>query len=587
MKKRMKQIASFWHEYQWSFIGVLALVALVLGLSGFAEYYSNVGTTVSSWDIFYHTLRLFTLESAGITGELPWQLQTARFLAPMVVIYTAVNALLVIFRDQLNTFRLRKIHDHIIVCGLGEKGYRLAAGFVEQGECVVGIELDGDNSKLELCRELGIIVLSGNAADYENLKRAGVHRARYFFSVCGDDGINAMVGALARTLVSKRKTGMLAAYVHITDPGFTELLRGEELSMLYDEKFTMEFFNIYERGAHALLAAYPPLPEQPEVKGVTCQVIIVGLDLLGASLLRALVRIWKITYKERDINLKLVIVDHDIEKQWNNLVQNHPHLGKLVDVQLIETEVDFAKLEQPISVSDQDVDLITYAYVCHDDERLSLSDALKIRRQLNGYNVQVVACTNQESGLGMQVSAGEKEQGSASRLASFGLFDNTCTPDLLLYGVYEVLARASHNSYVKSQWSKGETRETNFSLVFWDELPETLKQSNRDQAKHIGTKLKEINCSVGPVSDWEKELLEISEPDIKRLAKMEHECWYKERQADGWRFAEGVKNPKRKTSPDMLEWKDLKQVERDKDEDVARNIPSLVAQAGFEVYKLS
>ena len=43
----------------------------------------------------------------GFTTELNWQLEVARFLAPGVMAYTATQALIVLFREQLSLLRLR------------------------------------------------------------------------------------------------------------------------------------------------------------------------------------------------------------------------------------------------------------------------------------------------------------------------------------------------------------------------------------------------------------------------------------------------------------------------------------------------
>jgi hypothetical protein len=62
-------------------------------------------------------------------------------------------------------------------------------------------------------------------------------------------------------------------------------------------------------------------------------------------------------------------------------------------------------------------------------------------------------------------------------------------PGLLLGTTTEILARAIHEEYVRDQMQKGESRATDRSLVPWKHLAENLKESNRSQAEHIGSKL--------------------------------------------------------------------------------------------------
>ena len=56
-------------------------------------------------------------------------------------------------------FRLAGFKNHAVVCGLGEKGKRLALDLLERKEQVVVIESDPQNSDVEYCREKGGIIL--------------------------------------------------------------------------------------------------------------------------------------------------------------------------------------------------------------------------------------------------------------------------------------------------------------------------------------------------------------------------------------------------------------------------------------------
>lgn len=171
-------------------------------------------------------------------------------------------------------------------------------------------------------------------------------------------------------------------------------------------------------------------------------------------------------------------------------------------------------------------------------------------------------------------------------LASFGLIENSCTPDLLLGGLYEVIARNIHQAYVQGELARGRTMRENASMLPWDELPETLRESNRAQALHISTKLQRVNCAVRPVRDWGESLLEFEPDEIELLAKMEHQRWVEERTAEGWTYKDGKKDAERKTSPHMTGWSSLDESVKDYDRGAVRNIPALVAQAGYEIYHL-
>jgi hypothetical protein len=207
------------------------VLAIALGCIGFAKYFASTGETRSVWDILYVTLQLFTLESGALSGPVGWELQAARFLAPLLAVYTAIQAAASIFREQIQMLRMRFLKDHIVICGLGRKGYLLSRAFRSRGERVIVIEQDTDNDLLIQCRRDGIVVLLGNATDSTLLRQARVDRAKYAICVCGNDGTNAEIAALVHKLVSSRKGKALSCLVHMYDLRLYNLVREREMAM--------------------------------------------------------------------------------------------------------------------------------------------------------------------------------------------------------------------------------------------------------------------------------------------------------------------------------------------------------------------
>jgi hypothetical protein len=73
----------------------------------------------------------------------------------------------------------------------------------------------------------------------------------------------------------------------------------------------------------------------------------------------------------------------------------------------------------------------------------------------------------------------------------------------------------------------------------WEELPEQLKQSNLEQAAHIGTKLDMIDCVVVPESATTADFA-FTDDDIELLSQAEHRRWAQERQARGDAYGAGA-----------------------------------------------
>ncbi len=151
------------------------------------------------------------------------------------------------------------------------------------------------------------------------------------------------------------------------------------------------------------------------------------------------------------------------------------------------------------------------------------------------------------------------------------------------------MARAIHEDYVSHQKAAGATPGANPSMAAWDDLPEDLKESNRQQADHIEMKLAAIGCGIQALTDWRAASLEGLPDevravfDVERLARMEHERWWEERKRQGWSFAPGQKDLAKKTSPYLVPWKDLPPEIQEYDRNTVRGLPSFLAQAGFQV----
>ena len=149
----------------------------------------------------------------------------------------------------------------------------------------------------------------------------------------------------------------------------------------------------------------------------------------------------------------------------------------------------------------------------------------------------------------------------------------------------EQLAEAIHEEYVKSELAKGETVASKPSLVSWDELPETLRDSCRAQARDIPDKLERIACRV-EVLDGPGAAFAFTDDEVDRLAEVEHERWWLDRVIDGWTWGEH-KSTTARTHPDLVPWAALGARVQDVDRDAVRAIPRVLASAGLQVVRIA
>lgn len=576
-----KRLRRWLGRYKWLLIGLMWVLVISFGYVGFTKHFNAIGQTRSYGDILYRTLQLFALEFSAVSEPISWELQAARFLAPTMAVYTAIQAVASIFWAQIQLFRVRFMRDHIVICGLGRKGYLLSQAFRSRGERVIVIEQDTGNDFLGQCRENGVAVLIGNATDPGLLRQTRVERAKYVICVCGSDGANAEIAVNVHKLVSGRKGKALSCLVHIYDLHLYNLLREREMAMGEIDAFRLGFFNVFESGARVLLQEHPP---SNDASGLRSHIVIVGLGRLGESIVINAARARWESHAEGSSQLRITMIDKQANTRKESLCLRYPKLEQaceLVPKQLDVKEPDFERGD--FLFNDQGYPDTTVVYVCLDDDSNALSTALILHQQLRTLEIPIVVRMLHEAGLATLLRKRNMEHDSFVSLHAFGLLDRTCTPESISGCTYEILARSIHEKYVASERRKGSTPETNSSMLSWEDLPETLRESNRNQVEHIRVKLEAIGCDIAVTNDWDVQPFHFSEKEVDSLARMEHERWIDERLRSGFRY--GTTKDQKKTHPDLVPWEQLPEEAKEKDRDTVHQLSELLAQAHYQIYR--
>lgn len=168
------------------------------------------------------------------------------------------------------------------------------------------------------------------------------------------------------------------------------------------------------------------------------------------------------------------------------------------------------------------------------------------------------------------------------------VFTRLVVRDVLLGRAREILARAIHEEYVRNEEAAGSTPEINDSMVPWEDLPEYLRQTNREQADHMVKKLHAIGVDFQPRTGSKKTTIKFSKDEIEKMAIMEHERWAESKKQARW--TEGKpgekKNDEKRTHPCLVDWEKLPESEKRKDRQAVKKIPDLMEIAGFEIYRV-
>ncbi|MDW8802394.1 RyR domain-containing protein [Clostridium sp. A1-XYC3] len=146
----------------------------------------------------------------------------------------------------------------------------------------------------------------------------------------------------------------------------------------------------------------------------------------------------------------------------------------------------------------------------------------------------------------------------------------------------ESLAMAIHEKY-RMLSENSRNIDLDF-IVPWEELSEELKNSNRDQARHIPNSLLKINYDIISVKE-NPEFVQFTEKELDILAEDQHTRWYRHRKKAGWKYGV-IKDNKKKTDPALVSWDNLPYDKKDKVYQMVKIWPEILSKSNFKIERL-
>lgn len=553
-----------WSSRQrWWFIAAAWVALLALGIWGFIRQADELGVDVPFLDHLYFTLQLAALDYGASEDFIPWQLQIARFAAPVLAAGTLLQSASVVFREQFRRWRAQRAKDHTIVVGLDGVGSRLVEASVAAGRRVVAIESDPTSQGIATVTDLGVPVVLGDPTEVAVLRAARVDRARRLVAATSSDGTNVAIASAARSLPPRSGRPALRCSVRLTDGDLAHLLRSSELRN--ENPVRVEFFNVHERAAHALLGAHP-IPDGD------AHLMIVGLGQFGGSVLVNAAQRWAEQSGDR---LAVTVVDRQATGRMNGLTMQHPALTTAIDHVTIDLDTDAPDADAVASLDrrlhDRPPSLVIVAF---EDESAAWSSALFVRRRLD-VPVDIVVRTNSDGGLGQQLASAVDHDTARGRILPFPVFASACTVDLIEGGVREQLARSIHEDYLAR--GNGGTFQRP-----WEDLDDQARDSSRAAADAIIERLGALGLELEPLRQWGTPSVVLTPDQVDALAAAEHARWKAEREAAGWRWG-ATRDDAAMANPLLVDWADLPDAARDANRRTTAALPEMLARAGFEI----
>jgi hypothetical protein len=174
----------------------------------------------------------------------------------------------------------------------------------------------------------------------------------------------------------------------------------------------------------------------------------------------------------------------------------------------------------------------------------------------------------------------EEQRQHLTRLRELTAF--ACIPDKDL----DRIARAIHDANRRRL-----KRDNSFTLrdpaqVGWTELQAAMKDATRDRASWIVMMLRAMGLTLRAVpSGRDPAVFFLAPGEVEEMAKMEHERWVSAKLRDGWQYGPN-RDDNRRSHPCLVPWDQLGPSEQERDRVVVREIPQVVASAGYEIVRM-
>jgi hypothetical protein len=147
--------------------------------------------------------------------------------------------------------------------------------------------------------------------------------------------------------------------------------------------------------------------------------------------------------------------------------------------------------------------------------------------------------------------------------------------------ILDDLSAVAHEIYCEGLKNRAES--TYAATVAYEELPENFKEQNRQNVRDIPVKLACAGYAMIPARSNEPPF-NFPGDALEFLAEKEHERWMQVKQQDGWKFGP-VTDKDKKLNQCLVPWTDLPEEEKEKDRDMVRGIPKMLARGGYAVIK--
>jgi hypothetical protein len=557
-------------------------------------------------DVLYRAFQLLILHGVHQPGVIPWQLHVGRILGAALLFTAGFIAFVRFFRDELLVFRLRLPwrKNHVVVCGLGDLGLRLALDARRRGKFVVAIE-NHRAVAIEQAHRNGILVFPGDACDPTVLHKARLERAEFVVAACPEDQTNVAIAAQVGRLLpaALHRESPLVCRLLINDPKLREVLERQPIfpgtSSPYAAGGKSNYrINFHDLNLHDLIVRQCfrryalDFHEIRKDHDTVVHLVVAGLGDLGKNLALYSAGIGHFANEVgKNVKIRITVADRQAPAWVAEQKQRCPELDNLCELRSLQTDRDDPNLISGLAAlccdAEKQKELVSYAICFEKDLKCEDRENLRIGLELSQRTaacsvVQTLIYQSSRCGFAALFPANGRGRGLHPRLQAFGMVEDVYTWDVLLHESEDRIASAIHEKYRIEQEKKGVPEVEN---PRWQHLREDFRKSSRLAADHIPIKLRALGYHIEPLHAGKPRIEQFTEDEVELLAAMEHNRWIAERRLAGWVWGPETIREK-KISRALVDWAKLPASEMQKDGEQVREIIGILFKIGDGVYRV-
>jgi voltage-gated potassium channel Kch len=507
---------------------------------------------------------------------------------------------------------------HIVICGLGEIGFRLALEFQTDPDKpirVVAVEQNPANPRIDEAEHRGVTVIIGDALDSKILGRARANYAKHVLAVCTHPATNiGIVSALKALIARAPRRGhnlkvLPECLLLVSDPVLNDLLVANPTALAGTEKLHVKIRSLFSHDPLRMVVRDYPFDFGgigPNSSARVHLAVVGTSDVAEALIVKAL----HICHFANFSRLRLTVLGDKATQFLDRvLLRIDPSVAPWFDATARDcpyTEPSFpdvlAGLVNPNEYFTSVVCLGSFREKDPAVDSQSLDIAIKTSKALGALDnasraseQQVLVCLQRTEGLAEMLAAISKTPQIAN-LHAFDLLESVSLSQRLLHEDQDAVAKFIHESF-----------RTGHGSPSWASDAEVMRNSNRHAADHIAVKLRAfglkavdvrganalgngiVDCSVPEDSPWCPTLNEVDKRvALDKLARMEHNRWSAERWLQCWKYGEPASQKEKiekKINSALVPFDELSDSMKKRDAEQILAIPKALENAGKVIVK--